>query len=298
MNKFVLYILFFISFSAAAKEDDQLLSSIEKQLNATIEDKAFLETEKFQLQQREKELQEKIKERKRHVLKRLRSLYYLKRYQWGELFLNNNLNQIDRDVKILKNLNRYDYELFNEYNMALKLLALARKNLQDTENQIQKNVENLKKEQAQFLTLENLRIKTLQQDHRDSLLLIKGALERPLSAPLKHSFGSLRDQDNQYYLVNRGELYETRPNSPVKAIGPGTIIFSDELERWRETLIIQHSDNYYSVYAGLNNPNKAIGEQVEKGELIGSTSGESFYFELRHFDNPINPHAWYRSQHD
>ena len=74
------------------------------------------------------------------------------------------------------------------------------------------------------------------------------------------------------------------------------IIFRDELLRWRETLIVQHDDNYYSVYAGVLNLKKSVGDRVTKSELIGFTAGEDFYFELRHFDNPVNPKHWYHKE--
>lgn len=296
MTKLLLIVLLFGSFSWAAPESPKVLARIEKQMNLSFEDRARLATEKKQLQEQISELQEKIKAKRSLILKRLKALSSLKNFKWGELLLNNSFDTLDRNIRILKNLNKYDYELFKEYNSSLKLLAVARKNLVETETLIQKNVETLKLQQEEFLKLEAIQIQALNQLKKDSLLTFKGRLSRPLDGQLKQEFGSVRDQHNQFYLVNHGELYSSKKNAPVRAVGLGTIIFRDELLRWRETLIVQHDDNYYSVYAGVFNLKKQVGDRVTKNELVGFTAGEDFYFELRHFDNPINPKYWYQKE--
>lgn len=296
MTKLLILVLLFCSFASAVPESPKVLARIERQINLSIEDNARLATEKNQLQEQISELQEKIKTKRALLLKRLKALHSLKKFKWGELLLNNGFDTLDRNIRILKNLNKYDYELFKEFNSSLKLLAIARKNLIETETLIQKNVESLKLQQEEFLKLEGIQIQALNQLKKDSLLIFKGRLSRPLDGRLKQEFGSVRDQHNQFYLVNHGELYSTKKNAPVRAVGLGTIIFRDELLRWRETLIVQHDDNYYSVYAGILNLKKQVGDRVTKNELVGLTAGEDFYFELRHFDNPINPKHWYHKE--
>lgn len=269
------------------------LSSIAKQINASYENQVQLSVEKVQLETQIKEVQIKIKTKKTLLIKRLKALYSLRQFKWGELIFNNNLNTLEKNIRILKNINKYDSDLFKEYIYFFKQLSQARKNLLETETLIQQNIDSLKRQQAEFYRLEKARLSSLQKEKKDSLLMYKGYLARPLEGELKQEFGTLRDQQNQFYLINRGELYVAEVSTPVTAIGPGVVIFRDALTRWRETLIIQHADNYYSVYAGVKNLKKVVGEQVEKNELVGATADEEFYFELRHFDNTINPKSWY-----
>ena len=289
---FYLFILFSIALSAA--EEFNFLPNIENQLNASIDDKIQLSVEKSQLESQINLINKKTNLKKILIVKRLQALYSLKKFNWGQLLFNNNFNELEKNIKILKNLNHYDYILFKEYSSSLKLLALSRKNLQETELLIQKNIETLKTQQDKFQQAEALRIISLQKENLNSLLIFKGSLPRPLDGYVKQEFGSMSDQNNQFYLINRGELYLSKLRTPVKSIGPGMIIFRDELMRWRETLIIQHDDNYYSVYAGITNSKKTVGERVLKNELIGLTASENLYFELRHFDNPINPKTWFK----
>ena len=51
--------------------------------------------------------------------------------------------------------------MFRDYNSSLRLLVLSRKNLQETEQLILKNVENLKNQQAEFHELESAKIENL-----------------------------------------------------------------------------------------------------------------------------------------
>ncbi|MGZ3690608.1 MAG: murein hydrolase activator EnvC family protein [Pseudobdellovibrio sp.] len=291
----IFFILFFILCTAGADESD-MLAGLEQKINSSLQEKAQLSVERQELEQQITELQTKIKERKQTIVLRLKALSRIRRFQWGELLLNNNLNNLNRDLKILRNLNQFDYELFKEYNGSLRMLAVARKNLSETDLQIQNNIKIFQRHLDEFKKLEEVQVNRLVNNKQDSLLLSKGHLSRPLDGKLKQEFGNVRDQFGQYYLLNRGELYEAPKNTFVKSVGPGVIIFRDELNRWRETLIVQHSDNYYSVYAGVRDAKKNVGDSVRVNEILGTNSANEFYFELRHFGNPINPKKWYEEQ--
>lgn len=87
-------------------------------------------------------------------------------------------------------------------------------------------------------------------------------------------------------------------NSPVKAISWGKIVHNDTLRGFGRVVIIFHGDNYYSLYAYLSDSNYAIGQEVEKGEIIGRAgyypqiNSHGMYFELRFKQKPINPVSW------
>ena len=294
MTKFIL--IFLLLAGVAKAEDSDRIAELEQNINFSLQEKVQLSIEKQEIEQQISRLQIKIKERKQTVILRLKALDRIKRFQWGELLLNNNLNSLNRNLKILKNLNRFDYELFKEYNSSLRMLALSRKNLADTDLQIQNNIKAYQHQLDEFKKLEDLQVIWLVNNQHESFLLSKGHLSRPLDGKVKQEFGNVRDQFGQYYLLNRGELYDSTKNTSVKSVGLGVIIFRDELNRWRETLIVQHSDNYYSVYAGVKGVKKNIGDTVAANEVLGSNSANEFYFELRHFGNPINPKKWYEEQ--
>lgn len=285
--------LHLIYLNSYAVENNQLLQ-IEKNINISIENQIQLQIEEDQLKSQISDILTKIKGKKLAIVNRLKAIYALKKFQWGELLVQNNFNEFERNLKILKNLNKYDYSLFKDYKMSFIQLNLAKKNLLETEALIKKGIADLKKQQEEFHKFEKIKIDVLKSSNKNSLLLYKGQLQKPLDAYLKTKFGTLQDQHNKFYLVSFGEHYVAKSPTPITAIGPGTVIFRDELQRWRETLIVQHADNYYSVYAGIKNLKKSVGDPVSLNELLGVTASEDFYFEMRHCDSPINPRAWYK----
>ncbi len=271
---------------------------IEKQINDTIENLAHLDAEKNQLEQSIKDLETKIRERKKILNQRARALSYLQRFQWGGLLTTEEPYQIERNVKVINRLNKYDLTLFKEYKISLKSLALARNNLAVTQKQLKNIIAQLQRQQSDLTSFDTARIVKLKAERTNSLLKYKGELARPLVGLITLPFGSRPDKQNQYVLVSKGLLFKSEPGQSVKAVGPGVVIFRDRVQHWRETLIVQHDDNYYSVYAGLignqNLDSKQVKDTVEIDEIIATTGGNEFYFELRHFEHPINPALWFK----
>ncbi|MCK9475299.1 MAG: M23 family metallopeptidase [Candidatus Muirbacterium halophilum] len=77
----------------------------------------------------------------------------------------------------------------------------------------------------------------------------------------------------------------------VKATASGDIVYVDEDEK-NKILIIDHKNNFYTVYSDLKKVTVKMGDIVKGGEVIGSTEqGKSFYFELKRFQNENNPVA-------
>ena len=267
---------------------------IEKQVIESLDNLAHLDAERMQLEQKIQDLESKIRERKKVLNQRARALSYLKRFQWGGLLATEEPHQIERNLKIVKGLNQYDINLFKEYKNSLKSLALARTNLAETQKQLEQILADLQNQQTQLSTFDNERKTKLISENTNSLLKLKGELARPLVGAVALPFGSRPDKQNQYVFVNKGLLYKSVRGQAIKSIGPGIVIFRDHIPHWRETLIVQHDDNYYSVYAGIYGSQKKLQDRVETGEEIAFAGTNEFYFELRHFENPINPALWFK----
>lgn len=296
MNNIKICFLFLILFFSKIDKiyAKNYFDELEKKINQTLEDRARLDLEKEQIELKIKNLQERIKERKVRLLERSRALHYLKNYQWGSLLLSETPSTLERNIKILGELNKYDINLFKDFRKNLQLLGQSRIDLVNTQNELQTNVLILKKQQSDLILKEEERLEEIKKGSISSLLYYKKNLARPISSPIATHFGYRTDRLNQYTLVSKGLIYNTQPKIPVKAVGPGVIIFSDHLDYWSETLIIQHDDNYYSVYAGVQANANLLKKHVDKEDVIGLTNGNEFYFELRHFDNPINPLSWFK----
>lgn len=84
----------------------------------------------------------------------------------------------------------------------------------------------------------------------------------------------------------------------MHAVCHGKILYSDWFKGYGNMIIVDHGDNYYTVYAHAEEIFKAKGENVEMGEVIatvgetGSMSGPKLHFEIRHHGSPIDPLQW------
>jgi len=96
----------------------------------------------------------------------------------------------------------------------------------------------------------------------------------------------------------RGIFFESSTSQEVKAIFAGRVDFSGKLKGYGETIIVNHGDRYFTVYALLSHRIKRKGGNVTQGEVIGrvgSAEGQldkRLYFEMRESDKPLEPAGW------
>jgi septal ring factor EnvC (AmiA/AmiB activator) len=66
-------------------------------------------------------------------------------------------------------------------------------------------------------------------------------------------------------------------------------------------MIIDHGENYYTVYGHLEEAFKSKGDRVDAEEVIatagdsGSMTGSKLYFEVRHRGTPLDPLKWLKT---
>jgi murein hydrolase activator len=100
----------------------------------------------------------------------------------------------------------------------------------------------------------------------------------------------------------RGVFFDSAANREVKAVFTGRVDFSGKLKGYGETIIVNHGDRFFTIYAFLANRIKHMGESVNQGEVIGrvGTAGDQFdkrlYFEIRESDKALAPTGWFERQ--
>lgn len=125
----------------------------------------------------------------------------------------------------------------------------------------------------------------------------KGKMGWPTQGALTARFGSLR-AGNQ--LRWQGVLIGAPEGREVKAIHQGRVVFSEYMRGQGMLIIIDHGDNYLSLYAHNQVLYKETGDWVADGEVIarvgasGGQSKPSLYFEIRHAGKPVDPSHWCR----
>lgn len=93
-----------------------------------------------------------------------------------------------------------------------------------------------------------------------------------------------------------GLEFVTQLSAAVRSVAAGHIVFADRYDAYGLTVIVDHGDRYYSVYANLGGTDGRVGDLVAPGARIGTsgTSGkdDAVYFEIRRGSNPEDPGPW------
>lgn len=95
----------------------------------------------------------------------------------------------------------------------------------------------------------------------------------------------------------KGITVETRSGVTVAASEAGTIGFVDpNLDGYGSTVVLEHSKDFATVYAGLSDVRVRAGQSVRKGETIGRTAfgvkTGRYYFEIRRHTKAEDPQRY------
>ena len=113
-------------------------------------------------------------------------------------------------------------------------------------------------------------------------------LVKPLNTSVSIAFGAFR-----HGVKNNGVLYKAK-NVPVFAITDGHVAYVGVLPGLGQVVVVNHGDNYMSVYAGIV-PRVTKGQSISSGQVIANSGSEinqpmgGVYFELRHAGITVNP---------
>lgn len=224
--------------------------------------------------------------------------------------------QIDTLVALLSKLDQAQQDL--EQNRAQRQQTLAALQGQErTLNQQQLERSNALIKVTQLAESLQLRKQQLEQDQARLQSLIdeldtlaqtseaiqiepfasqKGTLAWPTSSKMTTRFNSARNTGIRW----QGVRFKNRFDDPVRTIYHGRVVFADWLRGYGLLVIIDHGENYMSLYAHNNSLSVEEGQWVEPNAMIaraGNTGGQEepgLYFEIRHQGEPQNPANWCR----
>lgn len=124
---------------------------------------------------------------------------------------------------------------------------------------------------------------------------LRGKLAWPAAGTIAHRFGSDRIPGRMKW---KGVVIQAQEGAPVKAIYHGRVVFADYLRGHGLVIIVDHGENFMSLYAHNQSLSKTVGSWVEAGEIIasvGKSGGQQeagLYFEIRHKGQATNPGNW------
>jgi septal ring factor EnvC (AmiA/AmiB activator) len=124
----------------------------------------------------------------------------------------------------------------------------------------------------------------------------KGKLRWPVAGPVSLRYGS---QQAGGKLTSRGMRISAPAGTDVHAIAKGRVAYADWLRGFGLLLIIDHGNDYMSLYGNNRTLYKEVGEWVEGNEVIASVGnsggqpGSGLYLEMRKKGRPFNPAPWF-----
>ncbi|WP_308017564.1 murein hydrolase activator EnvC family protein [Neisseria bergeri] len=128
----------------------------------------------------------------------------------------------------------------------------------------------------------------------DSFSRMQGRLKKPVDGVPTGLFGKNRNGGD----VWKGVFYSTAP-ATVESIAPGTVSYADELDGYGKVVVVDHGENYISIYAGLSEISAGKGQPVSAGSKIGTSGSlpdgeEGLYLQIRYQGQVLNPSSWIR----
>ncbi len=122
---------------------------------------------------------------------------------------------------------------------------------------------------------------------------MKGQLRSPYQGKIVGSFGGSVDKVTNMKTFSPGIEIMGVPGDGVYAVAAGSIAYVGDLRGYGKFVIIDHDGQYYTTYAGLEQPLVILGELVATGMKIGSSNVEGLVrFELRKGREPLDPIQW------
>jgi septal ring factor EnvC (AmiA/AmiB activator) len=123
-------------------------------------------------------------------------------------------------------------------------------------------------------------------------------LTPPVQGQIQGRFGLGRPDGG----IWRGVVLRAAEGTPVHVVAAGTVVYAQWLRGFGNLIIVDHGDDYMSVYAYNQSVLKHVGDNVRAGEtvaLVGATGGQvesGLYFEIRHRGAPVDPAQWLAQQ--
>jgi len=111
---------------------------------------------------------------------------------------------------------------------------------------------------------------------------IKKNWSLPVESPILKNYSEV---DGHY-----GLTFDNSAGQEVRAVKKGEVVYSgDRMASYGKMIIIKHSYGFYSIYNQNQELLVSEGDIIEKGQLIALTGDKPFYFEMKKYEEPINP---------
>lgn len=270
--------------------------------------------------------------------KRLRTIYKEGDFSYLKvIFSAPNLTEFLRRFRFMKIIAMHDADLILSFKQNLSELVQVKEELSQKKHKIALFMENALKKKEEIGSEKKKKEKLLREiRHKKSVYLKtrnelkeasqellslitilkkrkkngkglrfsdkKGNLIWPVNGEIVLPYGKIKNERFNTYIFHNGMDIKAPLGSDIRAVHDGEVLFSDWLRGYGRSIIIDHGDNYYSIYAHIDETIVKVSDRVKENQVIamlgesGSLNGPSLYFEIRHKGKPEDPMKWLRSK--
>src|SRR5450830_1526987 len=123
---------------------------------------------------------------------------------------------------------------------------------------------------------------------------MKGQMHLPVKGDILARFGNKRGDGPSW----KGLFIKASEGAEIKAIAPGKVVFADWYKGYGNMIIVDHGDQYWSLYSNNQAVLRHVGDTVKMGDVIASVGNSGgneqsgLYFEIRHQGRVFDPLNW------
>lgn len=221
------------------------------------------------------------------------------------------ISAIKKELEIQeKQLEKLQAEVKGQEEVAIKQKNLKNELLAKTKKQRKNTDEEIAQLKKEAVDLQNLvdkfrsRISKLEKEkikQRQRLLAAKkGSYDWPVKGTVVSKFGKQKHSTLNTIVVNNGIEIKADEGTAVLVIEKGTVLYAGDFKGYGQMVIVDHGDDFYTVYAHLRKVLVKEGDAAIKGQAIGETgysknsrnNEANVYFEIRRDGKPEDPMLW------
>jgi septal ring factor EnvC (AmiA/AmiB activator) len=131
---------------------------------------------------------------------------------------------------------------------------------------------------------------------------LRGRLPWPAEGRIVTTYGAQKHPRFGTRTFRNGVDIEAGEGRDVTSVYTGQVIYTGWFKGYGNLVILDHDNDYYTLYAHLAEIQVKEGDDVRQGQRIGtvgdtgSLEGPRLYFEVRHQGKPQDPEQWLRQR--
>jgi septal ring factor EnvC (AmiA/AmiB activator) len=128
----------------------------------------------------------------------------------------------------------------------------------------------------------------------------RGELPWPAEGPVTETFGRKVHPVYDTVTLFKGIEIDAGAGTPVQSVFQGRVVFADWFQNYGLVVIVNHGNDFFTIYGHLDAVSVRTGEWVDEGTEVGTVGetgsliGPSLYFEIREGSEAVNPAQWLR----